>query len=129
MRMALALLLGLGGLTLALVLTARQSSDPDRRLEVVNATASQIDTVRVSGRIVEVSLGGQVVQVGPGDRVWLSTGGDAVALRFPTGVAIAVEDHLLVQGRLRARRGRRWVEVRDWVSVEPAVAAPAGQAL
>ena len=78
----------------------------------------------VRGQTVEASLGGRVVQIGPHDRVWLDTGRDAFPLRFDDEPELAVEDRLLVTGRVRSRRGARWLEVHDWVRVEPAVTAP-----
>ena len=126
-RTALLTSLGVGSAVLVAVLAARQSGviGPARpRLHLNDATAAVLDTVTVRGRTVEASLGGRVVQVGPGEQVWLDTGRDAFPLRFDDEPGLAVEDRVLVTGRVRARRGARWLEVGSWVRVVPAVAAP-----
>ena len=128
-RTALALVLGLGGLAVAAVLLARQPGPWSEPVALADATAATLDTVSVRGRRVDVSVAGVVTQVGPGDDVWLSTGGDAVALRFPPDTAVEVEDHLLAVGRLRARAGRRWVAVTSWTHVESAVRPPSAGGL
>ncbi len=131
-RTALAALLGLGGLGLAVALVALDTSPfsvTAPRVELAGATSATLDTVTVRGRRVEASLSGVVVQVGPGDDVWLAVGGDAVALRFEDAPRVEVEDHLLAVGRLRARGGRRWVEVAAWSRVEADVRPPSEPAL
>ena len=126
-RRALALALGVGGLALAAALVARQQgvvglSRP--RVALVDATAADLDTVTVRGRIVQASVGGTVAQVDGDGEVWVWAGGDAFPLRFDEPPALAVEDRVLATGRVRARRGRRWLDVASWVRVEPAVETP-----
>ena len=128
-RTALALVLGLGGLAAAAALFWYQPGPLAERVALADVAVASLDTVAVRGRHVEVSLAGIVTQVGPGDDVWLSSGGDAIALRFPEGTPIEVEDHLLAVGRLRAWRGRRWVAVASWTHVEAAVRPPSGEGL
>ena len=128
-RTALALVLGLGGLAAAAVLLARQPGPWSERVALADATATTLDTVSVRGRRVEVSVAGVVTQVGPGADVWLSTDGDAVALRFPPDTAVEVEDHLLAVGRLRSRAGRRWVDVASWTRVVADVRPPSAGGL
>ena len=127
-RLVLAGALGLGGLALALALVARQSGPlaaPDARVELADATAAQVDTVDVRGRVVTASVGGTVVGVEPGGDVWLATGADAARLRFPEPHGLAVEDRVLATGRVRARGGRRWLAVDSWARVEASVRPPA----
>ena len=74
-------------------------------------------------------MSGIVVQVGPGDDVWIASDGDAFAFRFDDDAEVEVEDHLLAVGRLRARGGRRWVDVSAWSRVEAEVRPPSGSGL
>ncbi len=125
LRLVLATLLGVGGLAVALGLLARQSGPlayPDARPVLSDATPAVLDTVDVHGRIVEASMDGIVTEIDTRGDVWLATGGDAFALRLPEGHGLAVEDHLLVTGRLRARGGRRWLAVTAWTHVVAEVA-------
>ena len=114
----------LGG-ALAAVRLARQPGGIAReRVEVRDATAAVLDTVAVRGRVVQASVSGWVVQQGREGEVWVSSGGDAFPMRFPPGAEFEVEDRVLATGRLRARGGRRWLEVTSWAHVEGAVSAP-----
>ena len=126
-RVVLAGVLGLGGLVLALGLLGRQSGPfaaADARVHLEDATAATLDTVSVRGRTVEASVSGVVVQVDADGTAWLSTGGDAFPLRLADGGAVEVEDRLLATGRLRARGGRRWLDVRSYVTVRGDAAPP-----
>ena len=126
-RAALAAALGVAGLGAALWLLSREVgpfAEPGATVTLADATASTLDTVRVRGRRVEASLAGTVVGIDRSGEVWLSTGDDAVALRFEAPPGLDVEDRLLAVGRLRARGGRRWVDVEAWTVVEARVRAP-----
>ena len=125
----LAGLLGLGGLAAGGWLLLRETGTVGERVHLTDATAAELDTTSVRGRRVEVSLDGTVAQIGPGDDVWLDTGRDAVALRFPEADGLEVEDRLLAVGHLRSWRGRRWVDVASWVRVETAVRPPSAAGL
>lgn len=122
-------LLGLGGLAAGGWLLLRETGAVGERVHLADATAMTVDTASVRGRRVEVSLDGTVAQIGPGADVWLDTGHDAVALRFPEAGGVEVEDRLLAVGHLRAWRGRRWVAVESWVRVETAVRPPSATGL
>ncbi len=126
-RLALATALGVGGLALAAALLSHDLgpfAQPASRVAVPDATAAVLDTLTVRGRRVRASLEGTVVQVGPGDEVWLDAGGDALPLRFDADPGLEVEDRVLAVGRLRERRGRRWVAVESWARVETSVRPP-----
>ncbi len=124
-RTALAGVVGVLGVVLAVVLLARQPGGIGReRVEVADATAAMLDTLSVRGRVVQASVSGWVVQDGREGEVWVSSGGDAFPMRFPPGAEFEVEDRVLATGRLRARGGRRWLEVTSWAHVEAAVSAP-----
>ena len=112
------------GAAIAAVLLLRQSGRIGERVTLADLSAAELDTVSVEGRRVDVSLGGIVTQVGTGADVWLTVGGDAVALRFPEGTSVEVEDRLLVVGALHAWRGQRWVDVAAWSHVEASVRPP-----
>lgn len=125
LRLLLAAALGLGGLAVALGLLARQSGPmayADARAVVPDATPAVLDTLDVRGRVVEASVAGVVAQVDEGGDVWLEAAGDAFALRLPEGHGLRVEDRLLATGRLRARGGRRWLDVAAWTRVVAEVA-------
>ena len=121
--------LGVGGLLVGLALLLRESGPlalPGASVVLEDATATTLDTVSVRGRTVEASVGGVVVEV-DGPTVWLSTGDDAFPLRIdggPDGPGLEVEDRVLAVGRLRARGGRRWLEVRSWSVLEGEAAPP-----
>ena len=128
-RAALATALGLGGLGLAIALVALDVGPlarPGARVMLADATPATLDTVTVRGRRVEASLDGIVVQIGPGDDVWLASGTDAVALRFPSDPALEIEDRVLAVGRVRARGGARWIDVASWSRVAADVRPPSG---
>ena len=128
-RAVLAAVLGLGGLAVAVGLLGRQVGPfaaPGARAVLADATAAQIDTVDVRGRVVEASVDGVVAQVDADDAVWLAVGDDAVPLRFAEVAGLAVEDRVLATGRIRARGGRRWLAVESWVRVEASVETQAG---
>ena len=131
-RLRLAAALGLGGLVVGLVLLSRDAGPLARagaRVELPDATPGVLDTLTVRGRRVEASVNGIVVQVGPGDDVWIASDGDAFPFRFDDDAEVEVEDHLLAVGRLRARGGRRWVDVSAWSRVEAEVRPPSGSGL
>ncbi len=126
-RTAFAAVLGGLGLALGIALLATQTgvtggASPQVHLE--DATAAQLDTVSVRGRVVQVSMDGVVTQLDADGRVWLGAGGDAFPLRFPEAPGVAVEDRVLVTGRLRARGGQRWLAVTDWARVHTEVRPP-----
>ncbi|WP_412063312.1 hypothetical protein [Rubrivirga sp. IMCC45206] len=124
--------IGLAGLALAIVLLARESGPlaaPDARVMVGDATATLLDTVSIRGRRVEASLDGHVTEIDADETVWLSVAGDAFPLRFDDGHGLEVEDRVLVVGRLRARGGRRWLDVSAWSVVVADVRAPSGAGL
>ena len=128
-RTALAAAVAVAGVALAAVLLSREPGGIAReRVEVPGATAAVLDTVAVRGRVVQASLDGVVVQAGRGGEVWVASGGDAFAVRFPAGAGLEVEDRVLATGRLRARGGRRWLEATSWARVEASVRAPSGPA-
>jgi hypothetical protein len=133
-KAVLAVLLGLGALGLGAWLLARETGAVGTRVHLADVTAASLDTTSVRGRRVEVSLGGVVTQIGPGEDVWLDTGRDAIALRFPgadapPAIRLEVDDRLLAVGQLRAWRGRRWVDVASWVQVETVVRPPSAAGL
>ncbi len=116
----------------ALVVLGRQSGVIDialPRVRLDDATAAVLDTVSVKSRVVEASVGGTVTQVDADGQVWLTAGGDAFALRFEEDPALAVEDHVLATGRVRAWRGERWLAVGSWVRVVSTTKAPPGPGL
>ena len=128
-RAVLAAALGLGGLAVAVGLLGREVGPfaaPGARAVLADATAAQIDTVDVRGRVVEASVDGVVTQVDADDAVWLTVGADAVPLRFAEAAGLAVEDRVLATGRVRARGGRRWLAVGSWVRVEASVETQIG---
>ena len=125
-RLALAGILGVGGLGAALALLARDVgpfATPERRVHLEDAAPATLDTVGFRGRRIEASVTGRVVEVSADGTVWLAAHGDAFPLRLEAD-SIAVEDRLMATGRLRGRGGRRWLEVRSWVRVESAVRPP-----
>ncbi len=131
-RTAAAGVLGVAGLVVALVLIARESGPfaaPGARAVVADATAAQLDTIAVRGRRVEASLDGHVAEIGSDGTVWLSVGGDAFPLRVGEGHGLEVEDRVLAVGRVRARGGRRWLDVSAWSVVVADVRAPSGAGL
>lgn len=118
--------LAVGGLVLALALVSRGVgpwAPPPTVL--ADASAVALDTIDVRRRRVRASVNGIVAEIREGDRVWLSTDGGQVELALPEAEAVAVEDRLLVEGRLRDRRGRRVLEVESWVVVDATVRPPA----
>lgn len=126
-RARLAAAIGGLGVALAVALMVRQSGGVggrQARVEMDAATAAQLDTVAVRGRVVRVSMDGLVTQIDAEGEVWLGAGGDAFPLRFPSDPEVSVEDHLLVTGRLRARGGQRWLAVSDWVRIRAQVMPP-----
>ena len=124
-RLALAIVVAVLGVAVVVALAVRQPGGiRGERVEVPDAAAAVLDTLRVQGRIVEASVNGWVVQQDPDGVVWVSSGGQAFPMRFPEGVVLEVEDHVLVTGRLRARGGRRWLAVTSWAHVETEVSAP-----
>ena len=125
-RTTLAAVLAGLGVALAVVLMLRQSEigGGDVQVEVEDASAAQLDTVVVRGRVVQVSMNGLATQIDADGQVWLGSGGDAFPFRFDTDPGLSVEDHVLVTGRLRARGGQRWVAVSDWVRIRRAATPP-----
>ncbi|WP_412067772.1 hypothetical protein [Rubrivirga sp. IMCC43871] len=121
--------IGLAGLALAIVLLARESgplASLEARVLVPDATAVLLDTIAVRGRRVEASLDGHVAEIGADGTVWLSVAGDAFPLRIDDGHGLDIEDRVLAVGRLRARGGRRWLDVSAWSVVVADVRAPSG---
>ena len=121
LRFGLAILLGLGGLVAAALLIGQEQRTGDAPTspptELGAATPRQLDTLAFRGRRIEASLGGWVSEVAPDGRVWLGSDAQAFPISLPDTVRVAVEDRLLVTGRLRARGGRRWLEAQEWTHV------------
>ncbi len=110
---------GCAGLLMALFFLSRDSGPfaaPGSRVVLEDATATTLDTMSIRGRTIEASLNGIVVQIS-GSTTWVTTGDDAFALRLEDA-DLEVEDRVLATGRLRARGGRRWLEVRSWAVLE-----------
>ena len=131
-RRALALGLAAGGVLLALVLVGQQQGvigPAQPRVELAGATAAVLDTVTVRGRVVTASVDGVVSQVDGDGAVWVVSGGDAFPVRFDDAPGLAVEDRVLVTGRVRARGGRRWLDAQSWARVVTSVAPPPGPGL
>ena len=120
-RTLVAVGVSLAGLGAGLSLGLRQHG-PWRHPEaapliLVDPDAALLDTVRLRGRRVSASLSGTVQAVGAEGTVWLGEGDGAIPLSFDHDPAVAVEDRLLVTGRLRSRGGDRWLEVEGWSRV------------
>jgi len=124
-RTAAAALLGLGGLAVGLALWAGELTASDSAVTLADASALTLDTVAVRGRRVEASLNGTVVEIGDDGRILLALADGAVELRLPEAGALRVEDRVLAVGRLRARRGRRYIEADAWVVVTGDARPPA----
>ena len=122
LRLGLALLLGLGGLAAAALLIGQEqrsgTAPTSPPVELGAATPRQLDTLAFRGRRIEVSLGGWVSEVAPDGRVWLGSDAQAFPVSLPDSVDVAVEDRLLVTGRLRGRGGQRWLEAEHWTHVQ-----------
>lgn len=114
-------LLALIGLATALVLFVKEQRTGETPsappLELGTASPALLDTLAFRGRRIEASLGGWVSEVDPHGVVWLGSDALAFPVKLPDSARVAVEDRLLVTGRLRGRGGRRWIEARAWTPV------------
>ena len=117
-RWATALALAALGLLVAAALLGRESLDAAMApVDLGSTTPAYLDTVAFRGRRLSASLGGYVADVQAPTELWIADDGDAFRVVFPEPPALDVEDRVLVVGRLRGRRGRRWLEARSWTPV------------
>lgn len=83
---------------------------PARTVHLDGVPLAQIDTVALGGRRVSVSLDAVVQAVGADGEVWLGSADHAIEVRGVAHDSLAVEDRVLVDGRLRERDGERWLD-------------------
>ncbi len=83
---------------------------PPRAFHLDGASLARIDTVTLDGRRVSVSIDAVVQAVGADGQVWIGTADHAVEVRGVGPDSLAVEDRVLVDGRLREDEGDRWLD-------------------
>ena len=91
---------------------------PPRVLHLDGASITRIDTVALAGRRVSVSLDAVVQAVGADGQVWVGTADHAVEVRGVAPDSLAVEDRVLVDGRLRESESERWLDAGTVTRVE-----------
>lgn len=107
------------GLAVAAVLTAALWwAEPfSDRVDLGPASVAMLDTVRVDGRVVVASLDGTVQGTSDDGTVFVGTSDRAFAVRGAAADSLAVEDRVLVVGRVRGGAGGRFLDTEALVHV------------